>query len=247
MPLVPSAERTLNLFEAFEASGKPLALSELAQRMNVPVSSCHGLVQTLVARGYLYAVSRRKDFYPTRRLFDLAQTVVHNDPFLERIGSELRVLRDETRETVILGKRQGDAVLYLDVVEGPHTVRYTARPGEYKPLHSSSIGKVMLGALSGDALAEWLRSHPLPAITGRTLVDGKRLHRDLDESRRRGWFMTRGENVEDVTALAVALSIRDEVFGLAVAGPSHRMAKRVDELAARLVAAGRRIEELFRQ
>ena len=235
MPLVPSAERTLNLFEAFEASGKPLALSELAQRMNVPVSSCHGLVQTLVARGYLYAVSRRKDFYPTRRLF------------LERIGSELRVLRDETRETVILGKRQGDAVLYLDVVEGPHTVRYTARPGEYKPLHSSSIGKVMLGALSGDALAEWLRSHPLPAITGRTLVDGKRLHRDLDESRRRGWFMTRGENVEDVTALAVALSIRDEVFGLAVAGPSHRMEKRIDDLAARVVAARRRIEEVFRQ
>ena len=78
MPLVASAERTLNLFEAFEASGKPLALSELAQRMNVPVSSCHGLVQTLVARGYLDAVSRRKDFYPTRRLFDLAQTDVHN-------------------------------------------------------------------------------------------------------------------------------------------------------------------------
>jgi len=247
MPSVPSAERTLNLFETFEASGRPLALSELAQRMNVPVSSCHGLVQTLVARGYLYAVSRRKDFYPTRRLLDLAQAIVHNDPFLERIGSELQALRDETRETVILGKRQGDAVLYLDVVEGTHTVRYTARPGEYKPLHSSSIGKVMLGALHDDVLAEWLLSHPLPAVTGRTLSDGKRLRRDLDESRRRGWFMTRGENVEDVTALAVALSIRDEIFGLAVAGPSHRMEKRIDDLAARLVAARGRIEEVFHQ
>jgi DNA-binding IclR family transcriptional regulator len=247
MASVPSAERTLNLFEAFGTVGKPLGLSELAQRMNVPVSSCHGLVQTLLARGYLYALGRRRDFYPTRRLFDLAQTIVRNDPFLERLGAELQALRDETRETVIVGKRQGDAVLYLDVVEGPHTVRYTAGPGEYKPLHSSSIGKVMLGAMANEALEEWLRSHSLPAVTGHTLVDPARLRCDLEESRRRGWFMTRGENVEDVTALAVALSIRDEVFGLAVAGPSHRMAKRVDELAARLVAAGRRIEELFRQ
>lgn len=177
----------------------------------------------------------------------LAQTVVHNDPFLERIGSELPALRNQTRETVILGKRQGDAVLYLDVVEGQHTVRYTAKPGEFKPLHSSSIGKVMLGALSDDALGEWLRLHPLPAVTGRTLVDRKRLRRDLDESCRRGWFMTCGENVEDVTALAVPLSIRDEVFGLAMAGPSHRMEKRVDELAAQRVAARHRIEEVFRQ
>lgn len=247
MPPVPSAERTLDLFEAFEASGKPLVLSELAQRMNVPVSSCHGLVRTLVGRGYLYAVSRRKDFYPTRRLLDLAQIVVRNDPFLERIEPQLQGLRDETRETVILGKRQGEAVLDLDVVEGPHTVRYTAKPGEYKPLHSSSIGKVMLGALSDDALADWLGAHPLDAVTGRTIVDAKRLRADLEASRQRGWFMTRGENVEDVTALAVALSIRDEVFGLAVAGPSHRMEKRIDELAARLVGARRRIEEVFRQ
>lgn len=247
MAPVPSAERTLNLFEAFEASGKPLVLSELAQRMDVPVSSCHGLVQTLVRRGYLYAVSRRKDFYPTRRLLDLAQAIVHDDPFLERIEPQLHALRDETRETVILGKRQGDAVLYLDVVEGLHTVRYTAKPGEYKPLHSSSIGKVMLGSLSGEALAAWFAANPLAAVTGRTMVDSTRLGRDLELGRRRGWFMTRGENVEDVTALAVALSIRDEVFGLAVAGPSHRMEKRVDELSQQLVAAGRRIEEDFRR
>ncbi len=172
---------------------------------------------------------------------------MRNDPFLDRIDPALKALRDETRETVILGKRQADKVLYLDVVEGLHTVRYTAKPGEYKPLHSSSIGKVVLGTLPDDALDAWLGTHTLPAMTGRTLVDAVRLRGDLEESRRRGWFMTRGENVEDVTAVAIALSIRDEVFGLAVAGPSHRMEKRIDALASQLVAAGNRIEEIFRR
>lgn len=244
---VRTAERTLGLFTAFRDSGRPLVLSELAQRAGVPVSSCHGLVQTLLERGYLYVVSRRKDFYPTRRLLDLAQTIARNDPFLERMEPALQALRDETRETVILGKRQRDAVLYLAVVEGPHTVRYTAGPGEFKPLHSSSIGKVMLGRMSDRERAEWFASHPLAAVTSRTLVDADRLEADLDESARRGYFMTQGENVSDVTAIAVPLSIHQETLGLAVAGPSHRMADCLHDVAARVVETGHRIEELFRR
>ncbi len=47
--------------------------------------------------------------------------------------------------------------MYLDVLEGPHTVRYAARIGDFKPLHSSAVGKALLGAL-GDA-------GPLPRMT----------------------------------------------------------------------------------
>lgn len=33
-------------------------------------------------------------------------------------------------ETTILGKRQGQRVVYLQLLEGPHPIRYSARPGE---------------------------------------------------------------------------------------------------------------------
>jgi len=39
---------------------------------------------------------------------------------------------------VIFGKRVEDRAVYLDVLEGPHTVRYAARIGDFKPLHSSA-------------------------------------------------------------------------------------------------------------
>ncbi|MFZ5510609.1 MAG: IclR family transcriptional regulator [Pseudomonadota bacterium] len=247
MPHVRTADRTLGIFEAFEATRRPMPLNELAQQAGVPVSSCHGLVQTLLERGYLYWVSRRKDIYPTRRLLDVAQTIVRHDPFLERMEPFLHELRDRTEETVILGKRQGDSVLYLEVVPGRHTIRYTANPGERKPLHSSSIGKLMLGSLPGQELDRWLASHRLTAITANTIVDPERLRADLEESRRRGYFMTQGENVADVTAVAVPLRINEEILGLAVAGPTHRMAARCPEHAERLLEARHAIEEVFRR
>lgn len=241
MPSVLSADRTLSVFEAFEVACRPLPLSELAASTNVPVSSCHALVQTLLERGYLYSVGRRKTLYPTRRLFELAQTVSDHDPVLERIAPRLRELRDRCKETVIVGKRQGDAVLYLDVVAGLHTVRYTARAGEYKPLHSSAIGKALLGSLEPVALKLWLGKRRLARVTPHTLTEPQRLAHDLAVSARRGYYVTRGENVVDVTAVAVPVVCCGEQLGVALAGPSHRMQTHQGEMAARLKELARQL------
>lgn len=237
MTAVRSADRTLLLFERFESVGRPMMLSELAEEMRIPLSSCHGLVQTLFERGYLYSMGARKEFYPTSRLFDVAQAIAEKDPVLDRISPVINALRDRERETVLVGKRQGDAVLYLAVAEGLHTIRYHARVGEYKPLHSSSIGKALLGSMPMDALRRWLQSANLESITPRTITDGARLLRELESGRERGYHVTRGENVVDVTAVAAPVRLNGEVFGIAVAGPSHRLRSREAEIGASLLEA----------
>ena len=59
----------------------------------------------------------------------------------------------------------------------------------------------------------------------------------------RGYFMTRGENVADVTAISVPLRVNNELLGLAVAGPSHRMDAQLDKQVQRLVDAQRRMRK----
>src|SRR5437868_1239933 len=114
-----SAERTLDLFEAFAAAKKSLSLSELARLMAIPVSTCFGLVRTLESRGYVYAIKPRSGFYPTKRLLDMARVIADNDPLLERVEPILSELRDKTGETVTFAKRQGHKIIYLDVFESP--------------------------------------------------------------------------------------------------------------------------------
>ncbi|HEX6633922.1 MAG TPA: IclR family transcriptional regulator [Usitatibacter sp.] len=238
---VPAAARTLDVLETFRGARRPLSLSELARLTSIPVSTCHGLVRTLEQRGFLYYPSPR-EAYPTRKLLEMAQEIAAHDPVVARLAPALAGLRDATQETVILGMRQGDAALYLLVLDSPHIVRYTAHAGEFKPLHSSSIGKSILGAMPDDALDQWLRSHSLHRVTGSTITSARALKRNLVESRERRYYMTQGENVADVMAVAAPVNAGSAQLAIAIAGPLHRMQAQEGKHVERLLATARAIE-----
>ncbi len=233
--LVPAAARTLDVLETFRGTRRPLSLSELARLTRIPLSTCHGLVRTLEQRGFLYYPTAR-EAYPTRKLLEMAREIDAHDPVVGRLAPALARLRDATQETVILGMRQDDSALYLLVLDSPHIVRYTARAGEYKPLHSSAIGKALLGTLPGEALDAWLQSRTLARVTANTITSTRSLKRNVQESHARGYYLTQGENVADVLAVAAPLQVGSLQLAIAVAGPLHRMeaakAKHVERLLA---------------
>jgi DNA-binding IclR family transcriptional regulator len=236
-----SAMRALDVLRAYRDARRPLSLTELSQRAEMPVSTCHGVVKRLLGEGWLYLVSGR-DLYPTRRLWDLADTLRRHDPIALRLEPALAALRDDVDETVILGARQGEAVVYLLVLESAQAIRYSSAAGDRKPLHSSSIGKVMLGQMAPAALDAWLAAHRLDAMTERTMTSADALRADLVRSASRGWYATRGENVRDVMALAAPLRLGGSVLGVAVAGPLPRIEASRDRLATRLLDCARALE-----
>ncbi|MDB5851670.1 MAG: IclR family transcriptional regulator [Rhodoferax sp.] len=233
---VTAVERVIDIFEAFQASQRPLSLTDLAEAVNIPKSTCHAIVATLTARGYLYSLARPRALYPTKRLYDVARAILDKDPFVERITPMLERLRDTSRETVILGKRQGDSVVYLQVAESANAIRYSARPGDIKPLYSSSIGKALLGALKEPELRAWFEGRTLAPVTSATITEPESLIADILKSRRAGFFQTRGENVSDVWAVAAFFTVNHETLAVAVAGPRHRMEASLAECAQLLVA-----------
>jgi IclR family transcriptional regulator, acetate operon repressor len=241
---VKTAARTLDFFEVFANARGPLSLTDLAQRIGSPVSSCHALVRTLQARGYAYVLDERKRVYPTKRLAALAQAIARHDPVLERLSPILARLAKATGETVLLGKRQSDWITYLDVIEGVQTIRYAAKPGDTKPLHSSAIGKAMLSLLDDEHLERLLKKLKLPRITDRTITDPVRLRADLVRGRARGYYTTHGENVPDVMGISIARRIGEEPYGIAVAGPMARLDARLETYVAALLEAGKALEHV---
>jgi DNA-binding IclR family transcriptional regulator len=231
-----SVERAFAILETFERERRPLSMKDLAETCRIPASTCHSLVHTLMKRAYLYQTGQRKDLYPTRRIYDLGATILAHDPVLQRLEPAMEALRAATRETVILGKRQKDAIVYLEVLEGPEVIRYSARPGDTKPLHSTCIGKALLSTLEPKDLRALLAAQGMARITQATITGVEDLVANIEQGRRGGCFVTRGENVPDVSAYAVPVAINNELFGLAVAGPSHRMDARENEICAALIA-----------
>jgi DNA-binding IclR family transcriptional regulator len=234
---VKTAGRTLEVFEVFAREQAPLTLTELARRLDSPLSSCLYLVRTLERLGYIYTVGGKRTLYPTRKLYELASAIIAAEPWIERIAPRLEDLRDEVRETVILGKRQGAQVVYVAIYEGPERIRYVAHPGDLKPLHSSATGKALLAAMPPAPRAKLVAKLPLDAVTPATITDREALLRELQATAERGYAVTRSENVPDVMALARAFPMAGDVYALALAGPLYRIDAATERLAARLIRA----------
>ncbi len=241
---VKAADRTLDVFEAFSRSGRPLNLSELAKAVEMPVSSCHGLVRTLTSRGYLVEIGTQRMHYPTRKLFDLARSILARDPVLTRVSPVLATLRDKTGETVVLGKRLDKFVIYLDVAESGQTIRFSTEVSALRALHSSALGKALLGAMPEPRRNAFVATLDLTPVTRNTIADAGQLLADLAAAEARGWHITRGESVNDVMALARAVTLGGEVYAVAVAGPLARMESHEAQHARQLIAATQQMLQL---
>ena len=221
--LAPAADRALRILETFERIGEPLTLSRLAEEIDAPISSCHNLVRTLSSRGYLFSLDSQRTFYPTRKLLDIANSIFANDPVLQQILPHAQSLRDATSETVIVAKRQEFSALYLLTLDSPQNIRYVSEPGRRILLHSGATGKALLSTLDDDELTKWLGSRRLEQVTPKTITDHEKLRKDIRAGEARGYFTNSGENISDVSAIAVAFKLRREAFAIGVAGPTGRI------------------------
>ena len=237
--LIRTVDSALQMFEAFADHGKPMTLSEMSRRLAIPTSTCFGLMRTLEARGYLYEVGGRKAFYPTARWLVKSREIEKGDPIYELIRPHLVKLRDASDETVILSKRLGDAVVYLDVVESRQTIRYTAEVGDLKSLNRTSSGKALLSSLP-DRERETVIAK-LQGGSGARLTTAQRalLNADIARGAKDGWFVGRGETSMDVMGAAIPVELGGDVFAVGIAGPLARMDPRLKAHARLLLVAGR--------
>jgi IclR family acetate operon transcriptional repressor len=223
---VKTAARVFDVINLFAEVRQPMIYSEIARRTEIPLSSCHALLQTMVAKGYLYAPGVKAGYYPTQRLLHVARDICSEDPLTLAFQPLLSALRDATGETAALATLAGNRVVYLDVMESRQKIRYSDEPGGFMYVHASAAGKALAGALSLAVRRKLLDScEPLPAFTDGSIADRAALEREIEEGVRDGWHRSTGENVEDVAGLARGFLIHGEAFALVIGAPKARLLK----------------------
>ena len=225
---VKSATRTMSLFQVFAEHQKPLSLGELANYMQAPKSSCYELIHTLAALGYITLIDGGKSYYPSRRLSEMVDQINLFNPIKERVQHCLKKLRDDTGETVFIGRLQGSQAVYSEVFEGTHAIRYTANSGDVKPLHASAIGRALLANVALEEQAKLLSEIKLTRFTEQTTTRKKSLKELLDQEKYAGVSITQGDRSEDVVGIAAPLLLNSHMLAIGLAGPSARVTANVD-------------------
>lgn len=244
---VKQVENVLDLIELFAREKSPRTLTSLSAKLGMPKSSTFNLIDTLVARGFLYQAQPRSGYYPTRRLLDLSRDIVEGDGFLQRLHGELASLAANTGETVLLAVRDQGEVVYVDVVESSALIRYFAKVGERRPLYATSSGKAILTSYGEAERTAILQSLTYVTHEKTTAGNSQELAANLELSIQRGWCEDQAEYTPDVMGISVPVVHDERRFGLAVAGPMFRMQDRRTELAALLLATATRMQAIMEE
>ncbi len=232
-------ERTLDFIELFAAQRKPLALSEISRLLDIPLSSCHDVLQALQLRGYVTEIAPRAGYYPTMRLYALAGEIARHDPLAQRAERTLSALRDQVDETVSLGKITGPTSgLHLMVFESTNRLRFYNVPGEtVRSLNATAAGKIILGEMSPKDLDAWLSANKLEKMTPNTIVSKPALRQTIAEGRARGWYRNDEESVVGVSVIGASFEWLRVRYFVTVAGPTQRMIVDLETTAQALLHA----------
>ncbi|WP_040836064.1 IclR family transcriptional regulator [Nocardia brevicatena] len=229
--------RALLILEAFGVEDRALGLSELARRTGLPKATVHRMSRDLVAARLLG--SSPEGYRLGRGLFELGMRAATERTLLEVAVPFLQDLFTRTRETVHLGVRDGDEVVYISKIGGHRQARAPSRIGGRMPLYCTAIGKALLAHSGPDAIDRIL-AEPLTRRAPRTVVGPGLLRAHLTQVLEQGVAYEYEESAVGIACVAAPiLSAEDEpLAAVSVTGPLIRFHPEKHASSVQAAAAG---------
>jgi IclR family transcriptional regulator, pca regulon regulatory protein len=197
---VQSLERGLAVIRAFGADDPELTLSDVARRTGLTRAAARRFLLTLADLGYVRTDG--KQFALTPRVLDLGYAFLSSltlpevaEPHLERLAAELR----ESSSVSVL---DGDEIVYVGRVPTSRIMRVAINVGTRFPAYATSMGRVLLAGLPGDALAAYLARADIRPLTPRAIDNAADLAAELDRVREQGWALVDQELEEGLRSIA---------------------------------------------
>lgn len=182
--------RVLKLFSALEAR---LSVTEISLRLEIPKSTAHNILKSLQAEGLVEKVDG--DAYALgTEIIALSQSVRVNVEIRDRAAPHVRALADLAGESVYLTIKERDHVLYIYAVESSRRLIARTAVGDRAFMHSTGVGKAILGHLPEDEVRGIANRTGLPAITSNTITEVEELLAETRRVRARGYSLDAGEN-----------------------------------------------------
>jgi DNA-binding IclR family transcriptional regulator len=198
---VPSVERAVRLMDVLASSRRPMALAELARSLDLPKSSTHGLLTTLVSLDLARRDSAGHFSMGPRALQWASAYSLQSDAtsaFIEQ-ASRPGPLASETVMLAVLDRRE---VVYIACRQGSRPLAVNFRVGGRLPASCTATGKAMLATLAS-AQVEALIEEPLPRLTRFSIPDRSTLMRRLELIQRQGYAIDDEETAEGMQCFGV--------------------------------------------
>jgi IclR family transcriptional regulator, acetate operon repressor len=235
-----AADLLLHLSEADQIT---FGVTEIADALGLSKAAVHRILASLRTRGLieLDELTRRYSLGVGAMKLGLA--------YLDRIDlrrvahPELVTLCERTVETATLSVRSGWTRFYVDQVTPPREVIMSVRLGAPHPLHAGGSSKAFLAFLADPEIDAYLSQPELARLTPETITDRRKLRREIEQIRERGYAQSYAERQGG--AASVAAPVLDHLARpqgvVSVCGPIERFRGEAEACAEALLEVTRRL------
>lgn len=200
-----ATERALAILTQVSNSDEPLAATNIAARLSLPVPTVHRLVRHLEELGFLERTLGSKRLSVGPALQKLALAALVNSDIRGQRRATLKSLVDVVKETCNITVLDGDEVAYIDRVESQWPLRTHLHPGSRVPMHCGASGKIFLAHMPAYRRRRFLYTTPLQRMTDKTVTDPQTIEEELKEVRRLGYAVDNEEFLNGLVGLAVPI------------------------------------------
>lgn len=230
-----TVSRVVRILQFVATAPNGARLNELAESLDAPKSSIHGLVKGLEQEGFLtlrngqYRIGAAVDRIAPRSQRSL----------IELAEPAMAALHASYNETVVLSTLVGGTLMYIATRESTHPIRYVPpRRRPQLPRPSASL-KILLADFQEREARMYL---------SRTLAhdEVESLIAEMVAVRESGIAFNRGETYEGMSAAAAAIRTPDGIVAcLSVGGVTERMSSGLEHIGESVLHEAREISRAY--
>lgn len=219
---VQSIHRALRIIdEISKDNSRGFNLSELAQKIKLPVSTVYRIIQNLVAWEYVKE-KENGNYILGFGLLRLGNVVKDNLDIRTYAIKYMDELNEKTKETIylsILDRDKGE-IIYIEKEEGHRSVKMAAGVGTRNYIHSTANGKCLVSGLSDDKITELINKKGMPSLTDKTIVSLPEFFKEIKRVRSSGYAIDDVENEPGVRCIAAPIVdyVKNVVAAVCVSG-----------------------------
>ena len=241
-------DRACGLLQALADDHTGLAVPELSAKMRLHRSTVYRLLVVLERNRLVSKSTAHGKYCLGLRFFELANKAVSQLHLPRLARHSLEMLVAETGETGHLCILDQGEVLYLEKVEGSHTLRVPSIVGQRYPINCGASGKALIAFLPESEVDELLKKHPLRSFTRKTITTAAQLKARLQVIRSVGYSIDDEEFEEGLKCIGAP--VRDYsgrvVAAISIDGPIFRLTnKKIPVLARSVVRVAERLSAEF--
>lgn len=228
---VPNLERGLKLMELLLDYPDGLQQSEIAALLHCAKTSVYRIAMTLVEYGYLVRDEETKTLRLSRKLVAMGSRTLAEEDLMSLSVDILKKLRDQLKETVLIGTIVESELVVLGQVLGSHPFKFSVDLGARLPLHVAAPGKAILAWMPSAESETVLKKISFKRFNERTIGDVQTYIHELNEVAAQGYALDRGEQMAGIHCVAAPVFNRHgyPIASIWTTGPMERM--RLEDLA----------------